>query len=369
VGLEYLAAGRDGHIHHLLVLLQGVKAAAHVPMEVVPRQQVLVDGVGIRVGLLLLVGGLLLLLVLVELLLGGLVLGGRDVDLLRRGGWRAGARSGRLVGVSELMVLLLLQLLLMLLLLLLQLLLHVLLLQHVLLLLLQGMLQGRRRRRGRQAMGMRRQSRLVAQESLLLGLVVLLLLLLMLLLLLLMLLLLLLLLACVLLDLDHVLLLLLLPLAHQLLLELVLLHGEIIDALRELGHVAVAVELAVGEHGLQLEFVVPGGSAGGGGQFPLGGQGGPLLLSPDQLIDVHVGSTGGRRNGRGYDWIILKDTVVEGLLQGLCGREETQRGIVYLVAKVHIHQCEEGPFAPLGLLGHLDGLVLLQQIVPLLDDL
>jgi len=248
VGLEYLAAGRDGHIHHLLVLLQGVKAAAHVPMEVVPRQQVLVDGVGIRVGLLLLVGGLLLLLVLVELLL-------------------------------------------------------------------------------------------------------------------------LLLLACVLLDLDHVLLLLLLPLAHQLLLELVLLHGEIIDALRELGHVAVAVELAVGEHGLQLEFVVPGGSAGGGGQFPLGGQGGPLLLSPDQLIDVHVGSTGGRRNGRGYDWIILKDTVVEGLLQGLCGREETQRGIVYLVAKVHIHQCEEGPFAPLGLLGHLDGLVLLQQIVPLLDDL
>jgi len=146
VGLEYLAAGRDGHIHHLLVLLQGVKAAAHVPMEVVPRQQVLVDGVGIRVGLLLLVGGLLLLLVLVELLLGGLVLGGRDVDLLRRGGWRAGARSGRLVGVSELVVLLLLQLLLMLLLLLLQLLLHVLLLQHVLLLLLQGIEGGHRLR-------------------------------------------------------------------------------------------------------------------------------------------------------------------------------------------------------------------------------
>jgi len=38
VGLEYLAAGRDGHIHHLLVLLQGVEAAAHVPMEVVPRR-------------------------------------------------------------------------------------------------------------------------------------------------------------------------------------------------------------------------------------------------------------------------------------------------------------------------------------------
>lgn len=36
VCLEYLAAGCDGDIHHLLILLQGVEAAAHVAMEVVP---------------------------------------------------------------------------------------------------------------------------------------------------------------------------------------------------------------------------------------------------------------------------------------------------------------------------------------------
>lgn len=53
MGLEDFATGCNGDVHHLFVLLQGVEATAHVAMEVVPGQQVLIDGVRIVKSLLL----------------------------------------------------------------------------------------------------------------------------------------------------------------------------------------------------------------------------------------------------------------------------------------------------------------------------
>jgi len=79
VGLKNLSASCNCYIHHLFILLQGMEATTHVAMEIVPREQILINGIGIGVGLLLL---LLLVLLLLQLLLGCLMLGGCDVNLL-----------------------------------------------------------------------------------------------------------------------------------------------------------------------------------------------------------------------------------------------------------------------------------------------
>lgn len=93
VCFEYFPSRGDRYVDHFLVLLQRVEAATHIAMEVIPRQQVLIDRVGIGIPLLLLllmrriVLLLLFLLLQVQLLLSGLMLGRLYVYLLGCGGW------------------------------------------------------------------------------------------------------------------------------------------------------------------------------------------------------------------------------------------------------------------------------------------
>lgn len=97
-----------------------------------------------------------------------------------------------------------------------------------------------------------------------------------------------------------------------------------------------------------------------------------VVILPVQAVlalDLRRDRIGGRDRVRHSD-AVLKVAVVQVVCaECLCGGEEAQRGIVDLVAEVDVHHVEEGPVATLRLLGHLDRLVLLQQVVPFLDDL
>lgn len=120
----------------------------------------------------------------------------------------------------------------------------------------------------------------------------------------------------------------------------------VINAPRQIHHLGV-VEIGGGPAGAWTRIV---------GSCPPSLVSHLLLLALDQLLDVHKGALAGGRNCRGNNRVVLEDTIVDRLPQCLGGREQPQRWVVDLLAKVHVHQREEGPFAPLGFLGHLNRL-------------
>lgn len=94
-------------------------------------------------------------------------------------------------------------------------------------------------------------------------------------------------------------------------------------------------------------------------------------LAIEAILPPYAGRDriGGRYCVRHADAVLEVAVVQRIRSEGLGRGEQAQRRIVHLLAEIQVHHVEEWPVASLRLLRQFDRFVLLQQVVPLLDDL